>query len=143
MVALGLLTGLVFPFCLQDLQIATPDRALSVPARGSCLTAGLLVGGLNYLLARLVVGGRLGGLAGHLRRVDDLVRTATSTGDWSRRPPQTLAARPATTSRPGRCARWTGATCDDQIRWADLTTLTPVPRNRTRHRPLAFVLTSG
>jgi diguanylate cyclase (GGDEF)-like protein len=34
-------------------------------------------------LARVVVGGRLRRLTGHLRRVDDVVRAATRTGDWS------------------------------------------------------------
>jgi diguanylate cyclase (GGDEF)-like protein len=83
MVGLGLLTGLVFPVFLETLRIATPDRAESLAARLACATAGVAVGGANYALARLVVGGRLQRLTGHLRRIDDIVRTATLTGDWS------------------------------------------------------------
>jgi diguanylate cyclase (GGDEF)-like protein len=83
MVGLGVLTGLTFPIFLQTMQIATADRAWSIRARVACLTAGVVVGGINYLLARLVVGGRHRRLTGHLRQVDDIVRNATRTGDWS------------------------------------------------------------
>ena len=83
MVGLGLLCGLVFPVFLEEMAIATPSEAWSVPSRVACLVAGLLVGGLNYVLANLVVGSRLGSMSRQMHRVDEIVRAATRAGDWS------------------------------------------------------------
>jgi len=59
MVGLGVGMGLVFPAFLEAMRIATPADAWSGKSRVACLTAGVLVGGINFLLARLVLGGRL------------------------------------------------------------------------------------
>jgi len=59
MVGLGVAIGLSFPIFLENMQIATPTQAWSVRSRAGCLVAGLLVGGINYALARIVLGGRL------------------------------------------------------------------------------------
>jgi len=83
MVALGVAIGLVFPAFMQAMGIATPEQAWSVRSRVACLTAGILVGGINYVFVRLVVSGRLRRLTRQMRRVDEVVRTATATGDWS------------------------------------------------------------
>lgn len=83
MVGLGMVIGLVFPFFLDAMDIAAPEQAGSIRSRLACLTAGILLGGINYLLARFVVGRRLRRLTGRMRRVDEIVRTATETGDWS------------------------------------------------------------
>jgi diguanylate cyclase (GGDEF)-like protein len=47
------------------------------------VSAGLMVGGVNYLLARSVVGTRLRALAGRMSFVAAQVRHASQTGDWS------------------------------------------------------------
>ncbi len=83
MVGLGLLCGLVFPFLLDEMAIATPTEAWSTRSRVACLAAGLLVGGFNYVLANLVVGSRLGSMSRQMHRVDEIVRAATRAGDWS------------------------------------------------------------
>ncbi|MGV8965472.1 MAG: putative bifunctional diguanylate cyclase/phosphodiesterase [Cellulomonas sp.] len=58
MVGLGLAMGLAFPYFLLAMHIS-PDHAAATSTRVGCLAAGIIVGGLNYLLARLVLGGRL------------------------------------------------------------------------------------
>ena len=81
MVGLGLLAGVVFPFFVVALGV---DRrqALTVQFFGATLLAGLLVGGANWWLARLVIGTRLRALSGGMERVADALRHATGTGDW-------------------------------------------------------------
>ncbi len=59
MMGFGILVGLCFPFFLVTMRIATPSAAWSVQARAGCLLAGIMVGGVNYLLGRVVFGGRL------------------------------------------------------------------------------------
>ena len=83
MIGLGVAAGLVFPAFLEAMQIATPERAWSVSSRLACLVAGVLVGGLSFALNRIVITRRLRRLVGQVRRVDEVVRTATITGDWS------------------------------------------------------------
>lgn len=59
MMGLGVVVGLSFPFFLVTMRIATPTSAWSVQSRLGCLLAGIMVGGVNYLLGRVVFGGRL------------------------------------------------------------------------------------
>jgi len=58
MVGLGLVTGLCFPFFVLALGVP-PERALTVRFFVATVSAGLLVSGFNFLLARGVVGRRL------------------------------------------------------------------------------------
>jgi len=84
MVGLGVGMGLLFPAFLDTMRIATPQDAWSGRSRVACLAAGLLVGGINYLLARFVLGGRLRQSgAGYRALIDqscDLVLVTDRTG---------------------------------------------------------------
>lgn len=82
MVGLGLFAGVVFPFFVLVLGIPAGE-ALTMKFFAATLAAGLLVGGLNFLVARGVVGARLRALSGGMHVVAELVRQATQTGDWS------------------------------------------------------------
>ena len=82
MAGFGVATGLAFPFVLRIMQIAPAANAGSLRFRAACLTAGLLVAAVNFSLARLVIGRRLRRLTSQMHRVDEIVRTATSTGQW-------------------------------------------------------------
>jgi diguanylate cyclase (GGDEF)-like protein len=82
MVGLGLLTGLVFP-PFAALMGVPADHAFTRRFFAATLLAGLLVGAVNYVLARAVVGQRLRVLAGRMRLVSDQINLATRTGDWS------------------------------------------------------------
>ncbi|WP_027717553.1 hypothetical protein [Desulfovirgula thermocuniculi] len=68
MVLMGLVTGAVFPFGMVALGL--PPRAVFQPTFvAACLLAGLLVGGANYLVVRLVLAAPLKMLAGMAREV--------------------------------------------------------------------------
>jgi diguanylate cyclase (GGDEF)-like protein len=82
MVGLGLMTGVVFPFFVLLLGV-TARQALSGRFFAATLAAGLLVGGVNFVLARAVVGRRLRLLSARMRRVAATIRAAAATGDWS------------------------------------------------------------
>jgi diguanylate cyclase (GGDEF)-like protein len=82
MVGLGLVTGLVFP-PFAALMGVPADHAFTRRFFVATVLAGLLVGGVNYVLARAVVGQRLRLLAGRMRLVSDELNHATRTGDWS------------------------------------------------------------
>lgn len=79
MIGLGLMTGLIFP--PFTLVLGLP--ASSVPFAAACIGAGLMVGGVNYALARFVVGIRVRQLATRMETVRDALQAATYTGDWS------------------------------------------------------------
>ena len=87
MVGLGLLTGVVFPFAIVPLGV-DPTDALRPGFFAATLTAGLLVGGANFVLARSVVGVRLRRLAHRMTYVADVIDQATYTGDWTRCSPE-------------------------------------------------------
>jgi len=59
MVGLGIVMGLAFPIFLLAMGISTADEAAAWSTRSACLGAGIVVGGINYLIARVVLGGRL------------------------------------------------------------------------------------
>ena len=82
MVGLGLATGAVFPFFVVALGV-DPGQAYTARFFAATLLAGLLVGGVNWWLARSVIGIRLRTLSAGMERVVGAVRHATDTGDWS------------------------------------------------------------
>jgi diguanylate cyclase (GGDEF)-like protein len=90
MVGFGLLIGLVFPpFCLA---LGLPvGQILSPLFCTSTVAAGLLVGAVNYALARLVVGHRLRLLADRMGTVEERLAQAVFTHDWSGCDPQSCA----------------------------------------------------
>jgi diguanylate cyclase (GGDEF)-like protein len=81
MVGLGLLTGIVFPFFV--LLLSVPARiALQPVFILACVSAGVGVGGLNFILARNVVGQRVHNLSLRMRALTDEVRqTAAADGE--------------------------------------------------------------
>ena len=82
MVALGLCTGLAFPFFAVVLGVPA-DRVLVPRFFAATLGAGLFVSALNHLLARGVVGARLHTLSEAMRKVEDTLRAVTASGDLS------------------------------------------------------------
>jgi diguanylate cyclase len=82
MVALGLTTGIVFPFFVLALGVDARD-ALTVRFFAATIAAGLMVGGVNFLLCRLVVGERVRRLSVRMRMVGETIERAIAVGDWS------------------------------------------------------------
>jgi diguanylate cyclase (GGDEF)-like protein len=90
MTGFGLLIGLVFPpFCLI-LGLPT-ERILSPLFFASTLSAGLVVGAVNFGLARLVVGRRMRLLADRMGTVEERLGRAVFTQDWSACDPEACA----------------------------------------------------
>ncbi len=88
MIGVGLVIGLVFPPML--VVFGVPAEIVITPFFFCvCLAAGTVVGGVNILLARLVVMPRLRALVDGMRFVENVVEDATFTGDWSRCDPAT------------------------------------------------------
>ncbi len=90
MTGFGLMIGIVFPpFCLV---LGLPaDRVLTPIFYASTLTAGLIVGAVNFGLARLVVGRRLRLLADRMGTVEERLGQAVYTQDWSACDPESCA----------------------------------------------------
>jgi diguanylate cyclase (GGDEF)-like protein len=90
MTAFGLLIGLVFPpFCLA---VGLPaNQVISPLFFAMCVAAGLLVGAVNFALARLVVGRRLRNLAASMEQVEEQLARATVDHDWSGCDPERCA----------------------------------------------------
>jgi two-component system cell cycle response regulator len=82
MTGFGLVIGLVFPpFCLA---LGLPANRILTPVFfASTVTAGLVVGAVNFALARLVVGRRLRLLAERMGTVEERLGQAVYTQDWS------------------------------------------------------------
>ena len=90
MAGFGLVTGLVFPpFCLA---LGLPAGQVLTPLFfASTVTAGLVVGFVNYQLARLVVGRRLRLLAERMATVEGRLAEAVFSHDWSTCDPASCA----------------------------------------------------
>ena len=82
MVGLGLLTGIAFPPFVLLLGV-DPDHALTPRFFAATVAAGLMVGGVNFLLCRVVVGERARLLGAQMQLVGEAVRHAAGTGDWT------------------------------------------------------------
>jgi diguanylate cyclase (GGDEF)-like protein len=90
MTGFGLAIGLVFPpFCL--LLGLPADRVLTPGFFAATVAAGLLVGAVNWLLARLVVGRRLRLLADRMGVVESRLAEAVFSHDWTGCDPATCA----------------------------------------------------
>jgi len=83
MLGLGVLTGVAFPLIVDRLGVQRFAQVDSPGFRVASLLAGVLVGGVNYLLVRAVVARRLRHLAARMQDVVTIVRAATATGDWT------------------------------------------------------------
>lgn len=90
MTGFGVAIGFIFPlFCLI---LGLPaDRVLTPLFFSATLTAGVIVGGVNYGLARLVVGRRMRALADRMDTVESRLRVAVYTHDWADCDPATCA----------------------------------------------------
>lgn len=88
MVVLGVAIGALFPLAIIPLQV--PAAVALRPAFfAATLTAGVLLGTLNFVIAHRVVGSRLRLMAERMRYVGDVIKEATFTGDWSNCDPAT------------------------------------------------------
>jgi len=90
MIGFGLCIGLVFPpFCvLLGLPV---DRVMTPLFYVSTLVAGVVVGAVNFELARLVVGRRIRLLAERMGTVEHQLAEATYSHDWSGCDPEQCA----------------------------------------------------
>ena len=80
MIGFGLLIGIVFPFFMIVLGI--PTSYLLTPAFIlSCIAAGIIVGAINILLARTVVGKRISVLAEKMQYIADKLTHAETISD--------------------------------------------------------------
>ena len=82
MVSMGILMGAIFPWAALQMGVSA-ELALSATFIGTTLTAGLIVGGLNFALASRIVRPRLRRLSGRMRKVRSAMDQATYSGDWS------------------------------------------------------------
>jgi len=83
MVGFGLLIGIIFPFFVIILGVPS-DTSLTPVFFGACLSAGALVGVINYALSKLVVGARLRVLASSMSNVEQNLKEMTFSGDLSK-----------------------------------------------------------
>jgi len=79
-IGFGLCIGAVFPFFVLLLGVRR-SVALTPQFFAACLSAGVLVGVVNYVIARRVVGARLKLLAERMTHVERSLGEMTSTGD--------------------------------------------------------------
>ena len=83
MIAFGLGIGIVFPFLVVPLGV--PLRtALTLKFFLACLGAGALAGGINYVLARLVVGRRMRVLAHGMTHIEETILESAVSGEMGR-----------------------------------------------------------
>jgi diguanylate cyclase (GGDEF)-like protein len=83
MIGFGVLIGLGFPFAVLAVRVPA-DVAISAGFFVFTVSAGILVGGVNILLARFLVRPRLTLMARRMGEVEAGLKEATYTGDWSR-----------------------------------------------------------
>ncbi len=88
MICAGLMIGVVFPPVLVAFGVPA-DIVMTPFFFVVCLVAGAIVGGINIMLARLVVLPRLRVLVGGMRKVESVIEEATFSGDWSGCDPET------------------------------------------------------
>lgn len=104
MTGFGVLIGLVFPpFCLA---VGLPtERVLAPSFFAMTVSAGIVVGAVNFGLARLVVGRRLRLLADRMGTVEERLGQAVFTQDWSGCDPESCALPVDSADEVGAAAR--------------------------------------
>jgi len=90
MIGFGVLIGISFPFAVLVVGVPAPV-ALSPGFFAFTVSAGFLVGGVNILLARFLVRPRLRLMALRLSEVEEGLKEATYTGDWTKCDPDKCA----------------------------------------------------
>lgn len=81
MLGFGLLMGVIFPPFVVVLGMPAAN-AFSLLFAGACIAAGLCVGGINWLLARRIVGRRLEVLTSRMNEVSLEVEKASQADEW-------------------------------------------------------------
>lgn len=82
MIGVGILIGAIFPPML--VVFGVPAEIVLTPFFFAvCLVAGVMVGGVNIWLMRVVVMPRLRALVDGMRMIESVVENATYTGDWT------------------------------------------------------------
>ncbi len=101
---IGVVVGMVFPPLAVGLGIpaALAFRPTFVII---CLAAGLGVGGVSWLVARLIIGRRISVFAARTAWVADIVARATYSGDWSGCAPESCELRVDSQDEFGDLAR--------------------------------------
>jgi len=92
MMLFGILAGVAFPFFVLFLGISE-DQALNPVFFAATLSAGVVVGGLNFLIAHWVIRPRLRFLSKKMGDVSTLINNATYSGDWSSCTPEHCAIK--------------------------------------------------
>ena len=80
MIAFGLGIGIVFPFFVMLLGVPS-ETSLTITFFLACLGAGALAGGINFVLARVVVGSRMRLLARSMSHVEQNLLRMAESGD--------------------------------------------------------------
>jgi len=87
MIGVGIIIGAVFPPML--VVFGVPGEIVITPFFfGVCLFAGVVVGGINIRLMRVVVMPRLRALVDGMKMIQSVVESATYTGDWTECDPE-------------------------------------------------------
>ena len=82
MISVGVIIGAVFPPMLVGFGV--PREIVITPFFfGVCLLAGIVVGGVNIRLMRVVVMPRMRALVDSMQLIQSVVENATYTGDWT------------------------------------------------------------
>ena len=80
MMGFGFVIGVIFPFFVYLMGI--PSHTVLTPWFFTiCISAGILVGGINYFLSKLIIGDRIRLLSGRMRYVQNRLQEATKTGN--------------------------------------------------------------
>ncbi len=78
----GIVVGVAFPF--MAVLVGTPAKlAFSLEFYATSITSGVVVGIVNFALARYVVGARISNISMRMRYVGQSLLKASRTGDWS------------------------------------------------------------
>jgi len=83
MIGFGVITGFVFPFAISAVGVS-PSVALTPWFFGFTVSAGILVGSFNIILTRVLVRPRLRLMARRMAEVEEGLKIATYTGDWTK-----------------------------------------------------------
>ena len=82
MMTLGIIIGLLFPPFTVALGFSE-KLSYSLSFWIICILAGLFVAFLNYLLVNLIIRNKLVVISDHMHKVEQSIKNATKTGDWS------------------------------------------------------------
>ncbi|MFH1115792.1 MAG: GGDEF domain-containing protein [Pseudomonadota bacterium] len=87
MIGFGLMMGLVFPFFVTAMGVPS-SLVLTWWFFAACISAGVVVGGVNIGLARVIIGRRLRLLSDRMRMVETNLREMARSGDLEKCTPQ-------------------------------------------------------